>query len=413
MIDRIRERLNIQTPDWPIVPLTKACVKGPQNGLYKEKEKYGTGPKMVHMGNLFANEIIQDNEMQRVNVSDKELNSFRLKEGDLLFARRSIAIEGSGKCVLVGKCKLTDPITFESSIIRVRPDKNKVDSKYLYYFISSTIGRQHMMSITRSLTISGIAGADLSIYFVPLPNLCEQIRISEILTQWDEAIRNTEKLINGKKDIYIGLLQQLLSGNQRFPEFTKSWKTVRLGNIFSNRTETNNNELPLLSITSKGGVVNRDTINKKDSSNKDKSRYLRICPGDIGYNTMRMWQGVSGLSSLEGIVSPAYTVVTPDNSIDAEFMAVFFKYPPIINLFRRYSQGLVDDTLNLKFHHFSKIEVTIPEKEEQVKIASVFKVLDQELVILNKKLDALKEQKKGLMQQLLTGKKRVKVKDVA
>ena len=90
---------------------------------------------------------------------------------------------------------------------------------------------------------------------------------------------------------------------------------------------------------------------------------------------MRMWQGVSALSSLEGIVSPAYTICTPKKGLDGEFMAYLFKLPLIINLFYRYSQGLTSDTWNLKYHHFRQVKVTIPEFLEQKAIARVFKGL--------------------------------------
>ena len=122
-----------------------------------------------------------------------------------------------------------------------------------------------------------------------------------------------------------------------------------------------------------------------------------------------MWQGVSGLSTLEGIVSPAYTICIPDDKkADAKFMSYLFKHPPVIFLFKRYSQGLVDDTLSLKYNAFSKIKVKIPPIPEQKKIASVLSACDKQIELLNKKLEALKQQKKGLMQKLLTGQIRVK-----
>jgi type I restriction enzyme S subunit len=121
-----------------------------------------------------------------------------------------------------------------------------------------------------------------------------------------------------------------------------------------------------------------------------------------------MWQGVSGFSSLEGIVSPAYTICTPNKKVDSEFMAYLFKLPETIHLFYRYSQGLTSDTWNLKFRHFKEIKVTIPEIEEQRAIAKVLKTCDEEIRLLRKKLEALKKQKRGLMQKIFTGKWRVK-----
>ena len=163
----------------------------------------------------------------------------------------------------------------------------------------------------------------------------------------------------------------------------------------------------MLSITSGEGVIPRSG-ERKDTSSEDKSKYLRICPGDIGYNTMRMWQGVSALSSLEGIVSPAYTICTPKKGIDGEFMAYLFKLPRVINLFYRYSQGLTSDTWNLKYKHFKQIKVTVPEVDEQKSIARILKFCDEEIDLLKKQAEGYRKQKRGLMQKLLTGKWRVK-----
>jgi type I restriction enzyme S subunit len=122
-----------------------------------------------------------------------------------------------------------------------------------------------------------------------------------------------------------------------------------------------------------------------------------------------MWQGVSALSSHEGIISPAYTVCIPSPEIDGEFASYLFKLPKVIHLFYCYSQGLTSDTWNLKFHHFAEVQVYIPEVDEQIAIASVLAALDKELAIQKKQRNALVQQKRGLMQKLLTGQWRVTV----
>ena len=90
------------------------------------------------------------------------------------------------------------------------------------------------------------------------------------------------------------------------------------------------------------------------------------------------------------------------------FYGIFFKFPTVINLFWSYSQGLVSDTLNLKYNNFSQIKVAIPVIEEQRCIAQVLSVADDEINQLEKKLKALEKQKRGLVQKLLTGEVRVK-----
>lgn len=125
---------------------------------------------------------------------------------------------------------------------------------------------------------------------------------------------------------------------------------------------------------------------------------------------MRMWQGVSALSDHEGIVSPAYTICTPRYEVDPLFMSYLFKYPPLVHVFWRYSQGMVSDTLNLKFSAFATIKVQVPARDEQELIGHVLAKTDMEITFHTRKVEQLKTQKKGLMQQLLTGKIRVKVK---
>ena len=245
----------------------------------------------------------------------------------------------------------------------------------------------------------------LSIILPPLP---EQKRIGEIILSWETAIEQTRRLIDERKLRKIALMQKLLTGKMRLGDFSDSWRKFSLGELFDERTEINNHHLPLLAITGSRGVILASEIQRKDSSTENKSRYKRIVPGDIGYNTMRMWQGVSAVSSLEGIISPAYTVCIPKNGIDSLFMGYFFKFPPIINLFRRYSQGLVNDTLNLKFSNFAKIKIKIPNYEEQTLIRELLSTADEEIEVLQAKLSALEKQKRGLMQKLLAGEVRVK-----
>lgn len=239
------------------------------------------------------------------------------------------------------------------------------------------------------------------------PPLPEQEKIAEILSTWDKAIERQTQLIQKLELRKKGLMQQLLTGKCRLPGFSEPWKKVRLGEIFSERNEINKETLPLLSITAERGVILQSESDKRDISNEDKSKYKRICPNDIGYNTMRMWQGRCALSKLEGIVSPAYTIVIPNDNINPYYMEMLFKQPYMIYNFWTHSQGLVNDTLNCKFSDFSQVKVHIPPLQEQTAIANIFSSCDEEIRLAQDKLAAMKEQKKGLMQVLLTGKRRI------
>jgi len=191
----------------------------------------------------------------------------------------------------------------------------------------------------------------------------------------------------------------------RFPEFrgAGAWKSKRLGDLFSDRQESGQTGLPLLSLMDKEGIVPQEDSNRKNNSNSDKSKYLRVVPGDIAYNTMRMWEGRSALVGLEGLVSPAYTVCEPQPGVHSLLFSYYFKTPQLIEQFRRYSQGLVKDTLNLKYAAFSQVSAPIPTFPEQQKIASCLSSVDELIAAQARKLASLKTHKKGLMQQLFPG----------
>lgn len=286
-------------------------------------------------------------------------------------------------------------------------DRTEVHPVYLLNWMNFKVGLWRRFAAS-SRKDPNITKNDVSQFPFLKPSLPEQRKIAAILSTWDRAIERTQALIQAKKEQQKGLMQGLLTGRVRVPGFTEPWKEIHLGEIFSERKETGHEELPLLAITADKGVIYRDELDKKDTSNSDKSRYKKICPGDIGYNTMRLWQGRSAVSELEGIVSPAYTIVTPKPGIDVNFMGSLFQLPRTINLFWRFSQGLVDDTLNCKYPNFAKIKVLIPaSNEEQQAISKILDLADQEAVLLKRRLDFYKAEKKGLMQQLLTGKIRV------
>ena len=251
---------------------------------------------------------------------------------------------------------------------------------------------------------------NLSQYRLSVPCFQEQQKIAAILTTQDKAIELKEKRLAEKQRQKKYLMQQLLTGRKRLPGFSGEWKTECLGNLFSERTETNCEDLEMLAITGTQGIIPRKELDLKDNSSDDKSKYLKVCVGDIGYNTMRMWQGVSAYSNYEGIVSPAYTILKPNSSVDAKYFAYLFKKQEVISLFYRFSQGLVDDTRNLKYENFKRIKVFYPPNiKEQAAIAEVLTAADREIDLLRQEIEQEKQKKKALMQLLLTGIVRVNV----
>lgn len=329
---------------------------------------------------------------------------------------KTIIVSRSNTPELVGaSVYVTDTISHlyhSDKLWQVYVNERIANTKFLAYVLSLTDVRKRLAQIASgsSKSMKNISQDRFMGLKLPFPSLPEQHRIVEILDEADAAVRLTEALIDAKLKHKRAWAERLLTGKVRFPEFAgEAWQTNFLRQLFTERVEMKRSDLKLLAVTSGDGIVDRDSLAKRDTSNADKSKYLRVAPGDIAYNTMRMWQGVFGLSTQEGIVSPAYTVCTPNHGlIDGSFTAQLFKTPAQIAKFHRYSQGLVSDTLNLKFPAFSKVKVTIPQFEEQRKIAEVLGLMDEEIALRRRQLAALKAQKQGLMQKLLTGEVRVK-----
>lgn len=186
----------------------------------------------------------------------------------------------------------------------------------------------------------------------------------------------------------------------RFRGFEEKWIEAKLGDLFTERVECDADG-EMLSVTMNNGVIKASDNGRYDNSNSDKSHYKVVKVNDIAYNTMRMWQGASGCSAYEGIVSPAYTVVTPVEGIDPHFFACLFKTPAVIKKFRLNSQGLTSDTWNLKFPAFSKISVLFPRDiDEQRKIASFLQRLDEQVAVFHKQFEELKQLKSACLETM-------------
>ncbi|MCG8315526.1 MAG: restriction endonuclease subunit S [Pseudomonadales bacterium] len=309
----------------------------------------------------------------------------------------------------------TRDVAFNQDLKALVPAKN-VDGLFLSFLL---VAEKHKIRQLVSTAGHGTGRLDthsIQEYPVNLPPISEQKKIAQILSAWDKAITTTEQLLTNSQQQKKALMQQLLTGKKRLLDkngvrFSGKWKSYKFDNLFKERVEVGRDDLPLLSITADDGVVYQEDTGRKNTSNEDKSKYRRICVNDIGYNTMRMWQGRSSLSDKEGIVSPAYTIVTPTGKVCPTFAAYLFKLPALIHAFYSHSQGLVSDTWNLKFNHFKKISWQLPSIEEQQKIAAVLSITDREIIAFQQNLDALKREKKALMQQLVTGKRRVKLNE--
>lgn len=184
------------------------------------------------------------------------------------------------------------------------------------------------------------------------------------------------------------------SGIEWLGEVPEHWDVRRNLGVFDERKECNQPEEELLSVTVSRGIIRQSEItSKKDSSNDDKSKYKVVRVGDLAYNKMRAWQGALGISAFNGIVSPAYVVLTPRNQNLSKYFHYLYRTPQFITEANRLSYGLCDDMNSLRYEHFKTSYTPLPPDEE---IDRIVAFLDQKTA----EIDALIAKKKRQIELL-------------
>ena len=241
---------------------------------------------------------------------------------------------------------------------------------------------------------------------VKIPSVAEQRQIGSIFERLDALISQHQHKHEALVAVKKAMLEKMFpkEGENvpeiRFVGFTDPWEQRKLGDCFTERVES----MPdgeLISVTINDGIKKFSELGRHDNSNDDKSKYKKVCVGDIAYNSMRMWQGASGYSPYEGIVSPAYTVLSPNSGINSKCLAYQFKLPEIIHTFQVNSQGITSDNWNLKYPALSQIEIFVSKDEqEQAKIAKYFENLDNLITLHQRKCEVLKNLKSALLSKM-------------
>ena len=193
--------------------------------------------------------------------------------------------------------------------------------------------------------------------------------------------------------------------------YPEDWKEYTMGDIYTERKEPGNENLPLLMVSIHSGVsdgeVDEEDLPKKVKRIEDKSQYKRAASGDLVFNMMRAWQGAIGTVRTEGMVSPAYIVAEPNKLVDPLFMDYLMRTPRMVGTIHKQSYGVTDFRLRLYWDSFAPIHCVLPSVTEQKKIGEAVDIQNKVIELKEKLLAEKQQQKKYLMQQLLTGEKRL------
>lgn len=190
------------------VPFSSISLLGPQNGFYRKDAEIGGSVSIVKMKQLFANEeICNAKDCDKVSLSTKELKRFALTKNDLLFGRRSLVVEGAGKCSRTGDIK--DNMVFESSILRVTLNDELVIPQFLQNWFKTDEGKNAISSIRSVTTIAGIKGSDLGKLKVPLPTLVLQQAFVAYVQQIDQSKESLKTTLSSLQAVKKNILQSV------------------------------------------------------------------------------------------------------------------------------------------------------------------------------------------------------------
>jgi type I restriction enzyme S subunit len=292
--------------------------------------------------------------------------------------------------------------------------------KWLSYILASDQYRKYLSSVSTgtSNSMKNISKNDILNTRIPLPNYEEQKEISRILTLFDNRIKQVDTLVQKKKTYHHLLMNQLLTGKRRFSEFSEQWSVFKLQDIIEPITRAIKKPLkPYDAIGIRSHC--KGTFPKRvGEPEKVVMEELYVAnKNDLIVNITFAWEGAIAIVPEEHdnyLVShrfPTYTAKT--DYLITDYLKYLVMQPYFIHMLGVISPGGAGRNRVLNKKDFLKLEVEIPGLKEQFRIAYLLKNIDIEINLLEKQLNAYKEQKKGLMQQLLTGKTRVKVTHVA
>lgn len=282
--------------------------------------------------------------------------------------------------------------------------KDNMYFEYLYYLIF--LLKKDLLKKSSGSTFLEISKNDTEEIKFPFPPLEEQEKIADILTLWDEYIENMDNLIEKKEELKKGLMQKLLTGEKRLGGFTGPWKEVRLGDIFSipNKKEVIDPEInKIITVRLHRKGVFTGLQNETLSLGATKYYYRRS--GQFIYGKQNIFNGAFGLvpKELDMCYSSADipSLDFKDGLVVPKYIDYYFSRKSIYR--RLESRAIGTGSKRLHESEFLKIEIILPSLEEQRAISDILSKADEEIELLKELRDKKLEEKKGLMQLLLTG----------
>lgn len=341
----------------------------------------------------------------------------QLKAGDILIVRTGYP---GTACVVTPEFEGSNAI----DIVIARPDMKQIISEYLCAYTNSHMGKSQVLDLQGGMAQKHLNVGAYQVLKIKLPPLPEQKKIAQILSTWDKAITTTEQMLANSQQQKKALMQQLLTGKKRLLDtngvrFSGEWKVSNLSKLFERVTTKNNGQSTnVVTISGQHGLIRQEDFFKKTVASEILDGYFLLKQGQFAYNkSYSNGYPMGAIKRLnrypDGVVTTLYICFELSDSgrADSDFWEHYFESGLLNKGLSQIAHegGRAHGLLNVKPSDFFSLKVPTPSLEEQQKIAAVLCAADQEIIVLQQKLDALKQEKKALMQQLLTGKRRVLV----
>lgn len=410
--------------DWEVVKYNNIAEF--KNGINFTADQRGEkGILTADVLNMYGTRInLVTENLYRVNIEIKDKNNL-LKKGDILFVRSSLMREGVGWASLFNG--LNEDISYCGFLIRARNNLEKINPEFLTYFLRSYIGRKQIVSFSGTVTITNIGQEDLGFVRIPLPPLPEQKKIAEILNCIDDSIEKTDEIIKQAEELKKGLMQELFTkglGHTEFQEtkigtIPKEWEVVKLKEILNCSPEYGANASAIKYSESETYRYVRITdINDYGRLNdelvgirKEEGEKYILEENDLIIARTGNTVGKSFLySNKYGKCSYAGYLIRfkiNQSKYNVKFLSHFLHSPLYWNWV--YSNIRVGAQPNINSQEYQTLNLPMPPLFEQEKISKILNEADKKIETERNYKNELEELKKGLMQDLLTGKRRVKV----
>jgi len=327
-------------------------------------------------------------------------NQFYVKSGDFLISKRQIV---HGACGFVPEELDGAIVSNEYSVLRCKPI---IDPVFLLYLSFTPYFQQTCFHSSIGVHVEKMI-FKLSDWFkwkIRLPSYEEQKKIASFLSSVDSKLTKLREKRELLETYKRGMMQKLFSQERRFKSDDGSelieWEDIRAKDLFRNvSNKQHDGNLPVLSVTQDRGVIPRDEVNIDIKYDKNSlSTYKKIDVGDFVIS-LRSFQGGIECSMIEGISSPAYTVMKPKKDIFTDFYRHYFKKDGFIMQLSATVIGIRDGK-QISYEAFSSLNIPYPSVSEQQKIADCLSAIDQKIDAVAQQIAQMETFKQGLLQKM-------------